>query len=71
MLVVNLDLENGVAIKGRVVMNNMYKGFKQDQQGLKEIVEKLEKNDERTLNEVANIAEVANSLMDDATGNTK
>ncbi len=66
---VDLDLDRGFSVKGKVLMNKNYTSFRSDEVGLKEYVEALLKQDPAAMAELSGIAMLGNMLMDQAVGN--
>ena len=55
--------KNGVAAKAQVVLNPQYKGFSKDQQGLKEVIEKLMTEDQQSYEELTQLAATLDGIM--------
>ena len=65
-IMLSINLNNGAALSGSVVLNPHYIGFQQNELGLKEYVEELEKNNPDALKAIASYAQYANYFLDAA-----
>ncbi len=64
----SINLTNGAQLSAKVALNPGYSDFKENQNGLKEYLEELQKNNPDAINALSNYAQMANDFMNAATG---
>lgn len=64
----SINLTNGAQLSAKAALNPGYSDFKENQTGLKEYLEELQKNNSDAITALSNYAQMANDFMNAATG---